>query len=178
MKGMVLVFGYKEHGGGKRSSFDVAASLLMAVSVVGVLFLFQVSTARAQTTTATIEGTVRDEQGAVVGGVQLTAKSALLGLERTGISDTNGFYRITALPAGIYTLSASHSGFSTRNVESVELTVNRTATLDVELEVGTVEGQVSVTADTQFLNQTDAASGSTIGPRKIQGLPTNGRNYL
>jgi outer membrane receptor protein involved in Fe transport len=179
MKGMVLVFGYKEHGGGsKRSSFDVAASLLMAVSVVSVLFLFQVSTARAQTTTATIEGTVRDAQGAVVGGVQLTAKSALLGLERTATSDTNGFYRITALPAGIYTLSASHSGFSTRSVESVELTVNRTATLDIQLDVGTVEGQVSVTADTQFLNQTDAASGSTIGPRKIQGLPTNGRNYL
>ncbi|HSE23931.1 MAG TPA: TonB-dependent receptor [Pyrinomonadaceae bacterium] len=178
MKGMVLVFGYKEHGGGKRSSFGVVASLLMAVSVFSVLFLFQASTARAQTTTATIEGTVRDTQGAVIGGVQLTAKSALLGLERTGTSDTNGFYRITALPAGIYTLSASHSGFSTRNVESVELTVNRTATLDIELEVGTVEGQVSVTADTQFLNQTDAASGSTIGPRKIQGLPTNGRNYL
>ena len=74
MKGMVLVFGYKEHGGSKWSSFDVAASLLMAVSVFSLLFIFQVPTARAQTTTATIEGTVRDTQGAVIGGVQLTAK--------------------------------------------------------------------------------------------------------
>ncbi|MGH9881262.1 MAG: carboxypeptidase regulatory-like domain-containing protein, partial [Pyrinomonadaceae bacterium] len=121
---------------------------------------------------------MKDAKDAVVAGAQVTAKSDPLGLERVGTSDANGFYRITALPAGIYSLSASHAGFATRNFNNVELTVNRTLTLDIPLEVGAIQGQVDVTAETQFLNQTDSATGATITPRQIQNLPVNGRNYL
>src|SRR5882757_6441823 len=61
----------------------------------------------AQTTTSTIEGTVKDPSGAVVAGAQIKASSPALATERTTTSDENGFYRITALPAGTYTLTAS-----------------------------------------------------------------------
>jgi hypothetical protein len=134
--------------------------------------------ASAQTTTATIEGTVKDAQGAVVAGAQITMQSDLLGVERTGTSDGQGFYRITALPAGTYKLLVSHSGFAARTLENVELTVNHTTVMDIPLEVGAVQGQVDVTADPVLLNPTASSTGATIMPQQIQNLPVNGRNYL
>src|SRR5215211_2113692 len=80
----------------------------------------------AQTTVSTIEGTIKDAQGSMVSGAQVTVKSAALGIERTTTSDASGFYRVTALPAGIYTMSVSRSGFATRDFNNIELTVNRT----------------------------------------------------
>jgi len=132
----------------------------------------------AQTTTSTIEGTVKDPRGSVVAGAQMKASSASLAIERTTSTDENGFYRITALPAGTYTLTASGAGFANSNVGSVELTINRTLTLDVQLEVGKVQEQVSVTADAQLIDSTSSATGTTVTPRQITEYPVNGRNYL
>ena len=64
------------------------------------------SGATAQTTTSTIEGTVKDPHGAVVAGAQIKASSPSLATERTTTSDGNGFYRITALPAAADSVSA------------------------------------------------------------------------
>src|ERR1043166_10089042 len=89
--------------------------------VLFLVLLFPLS-ALAQTTVSTIEGTIKDAQGSVVSGAQLTLKSPALGIERTATSDANGFYRITALPAGNYSLTISHSGFSTRSFNEMELT--------------------------------------------------------
>jgi Carboxypeptidase regulatory-like domain/TonB dependent receptor-like, beta-barrel len=182
MKGMIQIARYDLQGGARRRSkrfnFDVVASLCKLLLLLCFFLTVQSSTAWAQTTTATVEGNVKDAKGAVVSGAQVTIKSASLGLERTTTSDENGFYRLTALPAGKYTVTASQSGFA-KLTQDLELTVNRTSRLDFDLEVGTLEGQVSITAaETQFLNPTDAATGSTITPRKIQDYPTNGRNYL
>src|SRR5499426_1511982 len=134
--------------------------------------------ALAQTTVSTIEGTIKDAQGSVVAGAQVTLKSAALGIERTATSDAAGFYRITALPAGNYSLTISHSGFSTRTFDDIELTLNRTLTLDIPLEVGAVQEQVDVVEFAQLLNPTSSSTGATVTPQQIQEFPTNGRNYL
>ncbi|HEX7329845.1 MAG TPA: TonB-dependent receptor [Pyrinomonadaceae bacterium] len=148
-------------------------------SLLAVLcFLLTAATAAAQTTISTIEGTIKDAQGSVVSGAQVVVKSQSLGIERTATSDANGFYRVTALPAGNYSLTISHSGFATRTFDNVELTLNRTLTLDIPLEVGAVSEQVDVVENAQLLNPTSAATGSTITPQQIKEMPTNGRNYL
>lgn len=148
-------------------------------SLLAVLcFLLTAATALAQTTISTIEGTIKDAQGSVVSGAQVVVKSQSLGIERTATSDANGFYRITALPAGNYSLTISHTGFATRTFDDVELTLNRTLTLDIPLEVGAVQEQVDVVENAQLLNPTSAATGSTITPQQIKEMPTNGRNYL
>jgi hypothetical protein len=145
--------------------------------VLFLLLLFPLS-APAQTTVSTIEGTIKDAQGSMVSGAQVVVKSPALGIERTAISDVDGFYRITALPAGNYSLTISHTGFSTRTFEDVELTINRTLTLDIPLEVGAVQEQVDVVEFAQLLNPTASSTGSTITPQQIKEMPTNGRNYL
>src|ERR1041384_5141251 len=146
-------------------------------SVLFLLLLFPLS-ALAQTTISTIEGTIKDAQGSVVSGAQIAIKSPAMGIERTASSDANGFYRITALPAGNYSLTISHSGFSTRTFDDIELTVNRTLTLDIPLEVGAVQEQVDVIGYAQLLNPTTSSTGATVTPEQIKGMPVNGRNYL
>jgi len=143
-----------------------------------VLFLLFPLSALAQTTVSTIEGTIKDAQGSVVSGAQVSLKSPALGIERTATSDANGFYRITALPAGNYSLTISHTGFSTRTFDDIELTVNRTLTLDIPLEVGPVQEQVDVVEFAQLLNSTTSSTGATVTPQQIKEMPTNGRNYL
>ena len=145
--------------------------------VLFLLLLFPLS-ALAQTTVSTIEGSIKDAQGSVVSGAQVAVKSPSLGIERTATSDANGFYRITALPAGNYSITISHTGFSPRTFDNVELTVNRTLTLDIPLEVGAVQEQVDVVEFAQLLNPTGSSTGSTITPQQIKEMPTNGRNYL
>jgi hypothetical protein len=150
---------------------------------LGVLLLTVVSLAAppgalAQTTTSTVEGTVRDAAGAVIPNAQLAARSRSVGAERVATSDANGFYRITALPAGTYTLTASHQGFSTRTFESLEVTLNRTLTLDVELEAGGVRDEIEVDADPQLIDPNASSTGATVTPLQIAELPVNGRNYL
>lgn len=132
----------------------------------------------AAQTTSNIEGTVRDPRGAVVPGAQIKASSTSLAVERTATSDEDGFYRIAALPAGIYTVTVSGSGFANSAFQSVELTVNRTITLDAQLEVGSVTGQINVTAEAVLIDPTTPATGTTVTPRQIRDMPVNGRNYL
>ena len=151
---------------------------LLAVCFAILALALVTPTALAQTTVSTIEGTIKDAQGSVVSGATVVAKSTTLGIERTSTSDENGFYRLAALPAGTYSLSITHSGFATKNFENVELTVNRTLSLDIPLEVKTLEGQVDVVAEAQLLNPTTSATGATVTPQQIREMPTNGRNYL
>jgi len=132
----------------------------------------------AAQTTSNIEGIVRDARGAVVAGAQVKASSSSPVIERTTTTDETGFYRLTALPAGNYSITVSASGFASSSIPNVELTLNRTVALDVQLEVGTVTGQINVTAETVLIDPTTSATGSTVTPRQIQDMPVNGRNYL
>lgn len=132
----------------------------------------------AAQTTSNIEGTVKDARGAVVPGAEVKASSTSLSIERSTTTDANGFYRITALAAGNYTIAVSATGFASSTSNNVELTLNRTIALDIQLEVGAVTGQINVTAETLLIDPTTAATGSTVTPRQIQEMPVNGRNYL
>jgi Carboxypeptidase regulatory-like domain/TonB dependent receptor-like, beta-barrel len=143
-----------------------------------LMFPLLSSGASAQTTTSTIEGTVTDPNGAVVAGAAVKANGATLASERSTTTDTEGFYRLTALPAGTYTLTVSGTGFAP-STSNLELPLNRVVTIDVKLQVGGVGGTVNVAADVLPLLEKNASStGATIMPRQIRELPVNGRDYL
>ena len=178
MNGIDLSLGSERHGESNRAMRGRFGPSSMALCLLFLFPLILAPSALAQTTTSTIEGTIKDAQGSVVAGAQIVVKSASLGIERSATSDANGFYRITALPAGNYSLKISHAGFAARDFDDVELTVNRTLTLDIPLEVGAVQGQVDVVAYAQLLNPTASSTGATVTPQQIKEMPTNGRNYL
>src|SRR5688500_11735017 len=79
------------------------------------------ASAYAQETRGSIEGTVRDNTGAVLPGATIEARSrALVGVS-TAVSDSSGAYRFPSLPPGTYQLTTIVPGFSTMKVEDIQL---------------------------------------------------------
>jgi outer membrane receptor protein involved in Fe transport len=138
-----------------------------------LVLLLWASSAAAQTTTSTIEGTVTDATGAVVPGAEVTVTGT--SLARSVTTGPDGVYRVTALPAGQYTVAVSAPGFAPRTA-SLEVTLNRVIVFDVTLQIGDVETVVEVSAP--LVDVATSATGATITPRQITELPVNGRNYL
>jgi len=162
-----------------RNRLRTCCNTLLILPLVLLLLHLWSAGAAAQTTTSTVEGTVTDANGAVVAGAEVKATAATLASERTTATDSEGFYRLTALPAGTYTVTVSRSGFATSS-SNIELTLNRVVTFDIKLQVGNIaEAVVSVNTDAlPLLEQNTAATGATITPRQITELPVNGRDYL
>jgi len=129
----------------------------------------------AQTTTSSIEGTVTDASGAVIQGAEVTARGATLAAERRTTTDAKGAYRLTALPAGTYTVVVAFAGLATRTA-ALDVTLNRVVTFDATLAVGGVQEVIAVSAPA--IDASTSATGATITPREINESPVNGRNYL
>ncbi len=128
--------------------------------------------------TSTVQGTVTDPGNLSVPEVRIVVRNVATSAVSEARTDSDGFYRITGLPAGTYVLVASREGFATATIENLELPLNRTLLIDLELAVGTVEQKVTVEAGVPLLETTTSDTGSTIVPRQISDLPLNGRNYL
>src|ERR1051325_5064298 len=171
----------------RRSSFRFAHSFSsryallrsLSISVLCLLLatMFLVPGLHAQTT-STIEGTVTDRQGLAISGAEVSITSGTLAVTKKTTTDANGNYQIAALPAGIYTVTVSHAGFSTRVFKDLEITLNRTVEFNVSLEVGTVSQRVEVNAEIPLLETTSSSEGTTIVPSQIVDMPLNGRDYL
>src|SRR5918912_24062 len=90
-----------------------------------VLLLGGVS-AFAQQPSGNITGRILDPQGAAVPGVTVTARSAATGFTRTETSDTEGLYRLNALPVGVYDVTAELQGFATLANKNVDVNIGQT----------------------------------------------------
>jgi len=142
-----------------------------------VLFISLAPQLSAQTT-STITGTVHDKQGLTVAGALVHVSSAELAIDRSVTSDSDGAYRLTALPPGIYEIKASKDGFQTELFKNIEVTLNKTLVYDVTLEVGSTNQTIEVNSVIPLLETTASSTGSTITPQQIEDMPINGRNYL
>jgi hypothetical protein len=158
----------------KLTIVGMACRALLLTAAACMLFL---SASHAQTT-STIQGTVSDKQGLAIGGAQLRLTGDTIGTTRTTVSDATGAYQFQNLPAGVYTLTVSHAGFTTNAVKDLDVTINRTLTFNLQLEVGRVEEVVNVSAELPLLETNSSSTGSTILPQDIGNMPINGRNYL
>jgi hypothetical protein len=140
--------------------------------------LAMADTARAQTATGQITGTVKDSTGAVVPGASVTVHSDLTGLTRTGASNPSGDYSFPLLPTGVYSVSAELTGFSVAKQSGIRLNVDQVARIDLTLAVGAGTETVEVKAATVALDTETATVGQVITEKQITDLPLNGRNFL
>ncbi len=129
-----------------------------------------------QTTGATLEGRVTTANGEAVPGVTVTAVNAATGLSRSVISDGDGRYRFPTLPAGAYNIAAELSGFSSVNVESIQLRIASLRTLDLSMSQSTVQETITVTADVPLIATTPAL-GTVVSQAELENLPLNGRQF-
>ncbi len=155
----------------------------MSIHRSGILLLtalLSASAASAQTaSTATIGGLVVDAQKAVVPGVTLALRDPATGEERTVTTNSQGRYLFANLSPSMYDLTVSLDGFKTVVVRGINAGVTRAIIQDVELEVGGLTEQVTVSARAEVqLQRQDAALGSTIDQRRITLLPNVSRDAL
>ncbi len=122
---------------------------------------------------AVITGVVRDTSGAVLPGVTAEASSpALIEKVRVGVSDGNGQYRIEDLRPGTYVVTFTLPGVSTFKREGIELTGSFTATINVDLRVGTLEETVTVTGESPIVDVQSARRETTLNSDVIRSIPS------
>src|SRR6266704_209236 len=143
------------------------SAVLLACSLVFALL----PVASAQETTAGIQGTVRDAQGAVVPGATVEATSpALVGSQKV-TTDGAGYYHLTALPPGSYTLTLSGRGFRTVRRTGIELDAGRLPTIDVQLEDGSITETVEVSSTAPIVDVTQSKVAVDVSREVIDSLP-------
>jgi len=133
--------------------------------------------AYAQQTSGNITGRILDPQGAAVPGVTVTARSGSTGFTRTEVSDTEGIYRLNALPVGKYDVTAELAGFATVAKKDLDVFVGQTQTVDFALKVASVAETVNVTGASPLIEVTASSVGAIVDPKRIETLPLNGRQF-
>jgi hypothetical protein len=137
------------------------------------------STVYAQTNVGRISGTVADTSGGVIHGATIKVTNDATGLSRTAISDDSGFYLVTNLMPGEYSVSAEHQGFKKAQKTGNRLVTDGRLTVDISMEAGAVSESVSVTAvSSETINTTSGEVARVIDTEQVQNLALNGRNYL
>jgi len=106
-------------------------------------------------TTGQIQGTVTDATGAPLPGAQVTISSpALIGGARTEVVGPGGSFMFPAIAPGTYTVRVILDGFAAREMTGINVRLDETTTVDVELSEATFEGEVVVSATSPVVNTT------------------------
>ena len=159
------------------SRASVSSRLIRAVTV-GLLFLAFDHAAFAQTGTATINGQVTDESGAVLPGVTVTANSPALQVPQViAATDQEGRYRLTPLPIGTYSVTFELAGFKTVRREDIRLTVGFTARVDAAMSVGALAETITVSGASPLVDTASTANSTQLTRETLELLPTSRSSY-
>src|SRR2546425_7973776 len=126
--------------------------------------------------TAQISGTVRDQSGAVLPGVEVTATQTATGIARNAVTNETGSFVLPNLPLGPYRVEAALTGFRTFVQVGIVLQVNSSPVINPVLEIGQVTEQVEVQANAALVETRSTAVGEVIETQRILELPLPARN--
>ena len=157
--------------------FKLTYKLSFRGLLMAALFVVFSNVAWGQST-ATVQGTVRDEKGAVVPGAKVTARNEATGVERTSQTDMDGNYQLAALPVGAYSVEVQAQGFKRQLLGSLIVEVGRTIVKDFALEVGDIQQSVNVVGETPVIETGTTSVGQVINQRTVQEIPLNGRHFV
>ncbi|MFY9572030.1 MAG: TonB-dependent receptor, partial [Blastocatellia bacterium] len=147
--------------------------LTLAFVLAGVIPAFS----QVDVSSATIKGTITDQNKAVIVGATITAKSVERGITRNGKSTSDGSYVIPALQPGTYEVRIEAPGFEAAIIPKVEVTVGTTAVYDIDLQPAGVKAQVEVTSDAPIIEVERTQQANTIDKRQVENLPNVGRTF-
>jgi hypothetical protein len=148
----------------------VIAALLLPVLITNTF---------AQTTNATLGGTVSDSSKALIPGVTVTATNTGTGIVSTAVTNETGAYNFPSLQTGTYKVTAELPGFQTETYNAIALGLSQQLRLNFGLQVSTQAQsvEVSVAADT-LIATTSSSVGSVLPEYKVRDLPLATRNIL
>jgi hypothetical protein len=148
------------------------------IRAVGLFTLLFTGPAHGQTPAASVSGVVTDQQQQVMSGVEIRLTNLTTGEVRLDTTDNEGRYSVLDLKPANYELRAAKPGFKIVVQSSLELAVAETAAIDLELTVGDVNQQITVTSDPPLIEPTGTGISRVVGLQQIQSLPDLGRNFV
>ncbi len=140
--------------------------------VVGLL-----STAHAQTETASILGSVTDPTGAVVPNATVRLVDIDRGLQNRVTTGNGGFYTFASVRPGHYLMEVEKSGFKVVRLTGITVNVQDNLEENFKLSVGNVSESITVEADTVNVNTTDGTVSTVVDRHFAENLPLNGRSF-
>ncbi|MGA9888914.1 MAG: carboxypeptidase-like regulatory domain-containing protein, partial [Candidatus Acidiferrales bacterium] len=144
----------------------LACGLLLALSLSGQSFY------------GSIVGTVTDPSGAAMPGATVTLSSTDIGFRRTAVTGADGSYNFVNLVPGTYSVEVDKQGFRKTVQTGIAVQVQAVVRIDAQIQVGTVEQTVQVSAAAQLMQTESSSLGHVIGAQTVDELPLNGRNVL
>lgn len=127
---------------------------------------------------AQVTGTLKDQSGAVLPGVTVTAKNDATGLTRSAVTDGSGQYRLPALPPGNYIVTAELQGFGTETRPDIVLVIDQTAIIDFMLKPAGVAETVTVAGESPIVDTTKSDVSTSVSTTQIQDLPVASRRWI
>jgi Carboxypeptidase regulatory-like domain/TonB dependent receptor-like, beta-barrel len=149
-------------------------SLVAVIVLIGLIA--SADTALAQN--ARITGTLKDQSGAVIPGVVVTATNQETGLTRSAITDPVGQFRVPSLPPGVYTVKAELSGFSSEARPDIILVIDQEAIIDFTLKPAAIAETVTVQGDSPIIDTTKSDVSTSVSTEQIQNLPVASRRWI
>jgi hypothetical protein len=154
---------------------------LRLTTIFTVILLFSLSiTAQTSLGTSSVGGIVQDPTSLGIQGVAVQLIDTQRGTARNTATNSHGEYLFTAVLPGIYTVIAKQKGFLTATIQNVQVIIDQHATVNVKLQIGTVEQSVVVNdlGATPLLDTTSDALGTVMDNKRVEDLPLNGRDFL
>ncbi|MCX6633658.1 MAG: carboxypeptidase-like regulatory domain-containing protein, partial [Acidobacteria bacterium] len=148
-------------------------------NIIGVaLFVATIMTSPlwGQSFTGNIVGTVKDQTGAVVPGLEVVITHLETNRRVTATTNARGEYVSVHLGVGEYRVEATAQGFKQAVRAGITLALQQTAVVDLTLSVGETADRIEVIGDAPLLETTAAAIGQVVNNRQIRELPLNTRN--
>ena len=150
----------------------------LTVTLAVVFLATTASLAIAQITSATVSGTIKDETGGVLPGVDVVVKNVDTGLARNAVTDSNGYFTVPGLAPGKYEARATLQGFTTAVQAGIALEVAQQAGLTITMKLGATEETITVTGENPLVDVRTSALSAVVDQKTIEELPLNGRNYV
>src|SRR5262249_6898077 len=156
----------------------VTKGVTMRAPALLVLSLALSAPAYAQFDSGHISGFVRDAQQGALPGATVTLTNEGNSSKRNTVTNSTGYYVFPEVPVGLYSVTIELAGFKKSIKTGIRLTAASQIAVDSELELGSLEETVTVTAAQSFIQTTTAQVARTIETRQIQELTINGRNPI
>jgi len=156
-----------------------SASASLRLFFFAALFLLIHQFAFAQgAATGDLHVSVKDPKGGVVINATVIARDVAKGLERAGSSDGQGGYSVRQLAPGTYSVTVDAPGFAKTEATGVAITVGEMAELPITVTVAGGKEVIEVSSQAELVETARSSTTDTIGQRRIDNLPINGRNYI
>lgn len=146
--------------------------VLAPTAFLAIFFLATGSPGWGQELRGNILGTVRDETGGALAGVQVTARSPALMEPRTTTTGIDGSYRFSALPPGEYALLFELEGFRSLSRQGIRVGLTSSFSVHAVLELSGVEETMTVTGRPPVVDVTTTSVGTSLTEEILEDIPT------